>query len=951
MTQSSHYVCLACRLKQPLALARPSPVRSYATKKGAEETKSSTRDKSKKSLSSTKVAAKTSKPLSQQDSKDTSLSTRKASIKAPSKPTKPTVQARRKPPGKTISKTKSAKERRASETKAEGSLAREEENGGQADAVDTGETQKTRPRSRKTSSARSAAVKDSASKSVSPSEEDEVPESLLKAIVSAAGTERTRSQKRTPIRNALGKYQIRKIKSPHVRRLVKRLKLQSEGPKGIRKFISPNDLDPNLIKSEKERIARMDMEEEHHKSRGRPRKARDSKRRNLQQVSVSAVGIRLKDALKGGSLKEDHELPRMKAKEQSLDTIPIQQPPVPQLAHGLERVLFNPGIHHVRDPRTHTYNFDPHLEKLMPVREFNFDSLTMFTPPSRDENLAKIARDFSKKYVASTSSLTGTLKHFHYLLSQWRPINFNMLSKAFPVLLTSFTRLQRAPDAIFLRWKDGVYATDADKSYDSANVLSLMGRYMEKLLTVAKERFLRHKVGSPDPITDAERSEPEAFHYSTLGDFVLRSQLDASDPRLPGSSIFDLKTRAVVPIRMDSADYEWGMGYEIRSIAGEWQSFEREYHDMIRSTVLKYSLQVRMGRMDGIFVAFHNIARIFGFQYVSLEEMDHAIHGQWDRALGDQEFLLSLRLLNEIFNKTTEKFPKTSLRFHFEARPSSTEVPFMYVFAEPVDESKAEEIQGTNKHKIEEWERSMLHGAPTECGQDSTPTSKDELHSANEDAVAKAAYNVEQDVTSEFMAQADREDNEAASSGTLKDLRDKEYGGQHADAKSEEAKAHDETKPVDEGKGAQAPKEESAQGPLAAYVLTINNRVNGRPVTRPRNPFTEKDEWEVAYSLLSIDNPQRAWALYNMCKQRRHKEMGEDKKKARDMDYFKNLLKRVTEDGRTWRREVDAKEQQERDEGKGAKTLWDDKSHAPTNKEDEDKLGKRKGFSSWLFGR
>ena len=307
------------------------------------------------------------------------------------------------------------------------------------------------------------------------------------------------------------------------------------------------------------------------------------------------------------------------------------------------------------------FNFDPYLEKIMPVQEFDFNTLTLFVSPSKDNLLAKIAAEAGQKYVASTSSMTGILKHFHYLLSRWRKPNFNMLSKSFPAPSVSFTRLNRAPDAIFLRWKDGVYAVDADKEFDSANVLSLMGRYMEKLLTLDTDTFEKYRVGKSHQILEqqGENGErPEAYHYSRLGDFVLRSQLDAHDSRLPGTGTFDLKTRAVVPIRMDAQDYEWGMDYEIKNLQGEWESFEREYHDMVRSTMLKYSLQVRMGRMDGIFVAFHNIARIFGFQYIGLDEMDKALHGQDDPALGDQEFFASLLLMNKIFDKATKQFPE-----------------------------------------------------------------------------------------------------------------------------------------------------------------------------------------------------------------------------------------------------------------------------------------------------
>ena len=66
-----------------------------------------------------------------------------------------------------------------------------------------------------------------------------------------------------------------------------------------------------------------------------------------------------------------------------------------------------------------------------------------------------------------------------------------------------------------------------------------------------------------------------------------------------------------------------------------------------------------MGRMDGIFVAYHNTDRIFGFQYISLSEMDSTLHGQWDTCLGDQEFKLSIKLLNDVLNKATKKYPET----------------------------------------------------------------------------------------------------------------------------------------------------------------------------------------------------------------------------------------------------------------------------------------------------
>ena len=42
------------------------------------------------------------------------------------------------------------------------------------------------------------------------------------------------------------------------------------------------------------------------------------------------------------------------------------------------------------------------------------------------------------------------------------------------------------------------------------------------------------------------------------------------------------------------------------------------YFDLIKSAMLKFTMQVRIGMMDGIFVAYHNTDRIFGFQSLPL---------------------------------------------------------------------------------------------------------------------------------------------------------------------------------------------------------------------------------------------------------------------------------------------------------------------------------------------
>ena len=394
--------------------------------------------------------------------------------------------------------------------------------------------------------------------------------------------------------------------------------------------------------------------------------------------------------------------------------IKIPQPPVPGLEYGLDRVLFNPGVYQLQDPHSRVYNFDPYLQKIMPVVEFDYNALKEYKTSSQDSALSALAKEHGKRYIGSTSSMTSTLGHFHYLLSNFRPLNLAMLSRGFPDKQDSFTQINRAPNAIFLRYKgDGTYAIDADKEFDGANVLMMLGKSMEKLLTLSTSDYERYKKGNSHLVPEEERTAPESFEYTSMGDFLMRSQLDAHDSRLPGTGMFDLKTRAVVSVRMNADDFQPMTGYEIHTLQGRFESYEREYYDMIRSTMLKYMLQVRMGRMDGIFVAYHNVERIFGFQYIPLKEMDRALHGQSDVCLGNQEFKISLEMMNKVLDKATAKFPGQSLRFHFEAvqqEVGSDTAPatVMWIYAEPMAEDDIDRIQSIPRAKVAEFERTMM---------------------------------------------------------------------------------------------------------------------------------------------------------------------------------------------------------------------------------------------------
>ncbi|CAO3671411.1 unnamed protein product [Rhizopus stolonifer] len=210
-----------------------------------------------------------------------------------------------------------------------------------------------------------------------------------------------------------------------------------------------------------------------------------------------------------------------------------------------------------------------------------------------------------------------------------------------------------------------------------------MGKSLEKVLTLEPEQFAKYLKDSTDTIDEEERNQPESYAYGQFEKFLLRSQLDCYHPDLQRKT-FDLKTRAAIPVRLDMSNYQKYLGYSLKSNRGLYESYEREYYDMIRSAFLKYTFQVRIGHMDGILVAYHNTKKIFGFQYISRTEMDKRLFGS--SKIGDQVFHNSLSMLQNILDTATEKYPEQSLRLSFESSPGEKNAN-MKVFVEAMPAS------------------------------------------------------------------------------------------------------------------------------------------------------------------------------------------------------------------------------------------------------------------------
>lgn len=363
-----------------------------------------------------------------------------------------------------------------------------------------------------------------------------------------------------------------------------------------------------------------------------------------------------------------------------VDIVPVKPPreaPVARLSNRLQRVLFSPGVHHMRDPRTGVFNFDQALEHIPTPEEFAFHRLPQYITASQDPELTGMATTNQTRYTGSTSTLTQSLSQIYFTLSNAKAVDTSTLSAEFQEQRPDFTAGAQLPALINVRLQEnGTYAIDNDKTHGiDNNVLSDYGRILEKMLTADANDFKRFLNSAPESaVPDSERTEREAYAYSKSGKLLMRSQLDCQDSRLPGSGTFDIKTRACFPIRQDRANWEKNAAYTIYKQHGYQESFEREYYDLSRSGMLKYCFQARIGQMDGIFVAYHNTRTFFGFQYLSLAEIDRVLFGSTEMA--DQVFQLCVGLMEKLLDQATQLFPnesvQMSLRRQSTQRPGNT---------------------------------------------------------------------------------------------------------------------------------------------------------------------------------------------------------------------------------------------------------------------------------------
>lgn len=253
----------------------------------------------------------------------------------------------------------------------------------------------------------------------------------------------------------------------------------------------------------------------------------------------------------------------------------------------------------------------------------------------------------------------------------------------------------------------------------------------------------------------------------------------------------------------------------------------------------------------------------------------------------------------------------------------------MYIFAEPVTDAQADEIQATNKALTEQFERevvgvgrpgsdeqglqaewqSIQHRVDEEVKDDSQTTQLATEADESEDMEESENNDKESDSIEE-----ESEDNEEESHGIEESENSKEDSERIEEAEENEEESEDSEEldeetgtTVEDVKSQKHAKKTSAptsNGPLAGWTLAIRNRINGKYVNRPEE-LAPHDNWSVEYHLNELPEDS-VWSLYNKVKDERSKLIGEQRKSDElGLQFYRKIIHKYSAAGREWRDKQD----------------------------------------------
>lgn len=305
---------------------------------------------------------------------------------------------------------------------------------------------------------------------------------------------------------------------------------------------------------------------------------------------------------------------------------------VPMLEHGLDLVVKNPGIFPMKEIAKLQADEGAFLRRIPQPDEIDWNRVPGYKSPSKDPLLLKFAKETKTKYIMSTSTISSSLSQIYFLFSGFRSPDFDGISEAYDLSPKKFMLSQRKPSTNIIKPLDreaGIWAIDSDPGIFKMRhtILSDLGKVLERQLTMKEKDF--NEAFVIGKTSDAVHVEEDHHRFMKLNNNIcLRSQIDCRGTDADGKPIvYEIKTRALAPIRYDLPNYTKYLGYEIFSRNGIHSSFEREYYDLIRGGFMKYAFQLKIGRMDGAFIGYHNTLENSGFEYVKTTEIEERIFG------------------------------------------------------------------------------------------------------------------------------------------------------------------------------------------------------------------------------------------------------------------------------------------------------------------------------------
>jgi hypothetical protein len=284
-------------------------------------------------------------------------------------------------------------------------------------------------------------------------------------------------------------------------------------------------------------------------------------------------------------------------------------------------------------------------------------SIPPYKKPSEDEHLLDFAKQTNSKYVMSTSTISSILSQLYYLITHFQSPVMQYSNQSYVDISNKFMSSQRKPITNIVRkLEDNIYALDSDKApFESRiEILLNLGKILERMYTMTVDDFNHLLLKETQDLSKGVMIDEDYHRFMSVNNEVcLRSQLDCVTHLSNGNSfVYEIKSRAVAPMRYDLDNYHNYYDYNIDRIMGIHSSFEREYYDLIRGGFLKYYFQLKIGRMDGALIGYHNTQRHFGFEYISMKKIENSLFGTSFKA--DQMFVVLTKMLTTILNLIIE---------------------------------------------------------------------------------------------------------------------------------------------------------------------------------------------------------------------------------------------------------------------------------------------------------